>query len=158
MPHANAELITKFYEAFARRDADAMAACYAPDVRFSDPVFPDLRGGEAGDMWRMLCESATELRVEHADVIADDTTGSARWDAYYPFGPSKRQVHNVIAASFTFKDGLIATHTDVFDFWKWSRMALGPTGVLLGWTPFLRGKVQSTVKKQLAKWRAKHGR
>jgi len=33
------ELIQRFYAAFDRRDGDAMAACYAPGARFSDPVF-----------------------------------------------------------------------------------------------------------------------
>jgi len=155
MAHPNALLVTRFYEAFARRDAEGMAACYAPDVRFSDPAFPDLRGPEAGDMWRMLCERATELKVEHSGVEADDTRGKAHWEAWYPFGPGKRPVHNVIEAAFEFRDGLIVRHDDTFDFWRWSRMALGPTGMFLGWTPFLRNKVQATTKEQLAKWRAK---
>jgi ketosteroid isomerase-like protein len=38
------ELIERFYAAFGRKDGDAMAACYAPDARFSDPVFGELRG------------------------------------------------------------------------------------------------------------------
>ena len=46
MTHPNAALIERFYEAFQRRDVDAMAACYAPDVTFSDPVFVGLHGGE----------------------------------------------------------------------------------------------------------------
>ena len=36
----NKQLIERFYAAFGRRDGDAMAACYAPDASFSDPVFP----------------------------------------------------------------------------------------------------------------------
>ncbi len=47
-------MIERFYDAFGRRDGAAMEACYAPDVHFSDPVFVDLRGAEAGAMWRML--------------------------------------------------------------------------------------------------------
>ena len=69
MTHPNADLIDGFYRAFAAGDAEAMAACYAPDVRFSDPVFTDLRGVKAGDMWRMLCGQAKDLRVEHRDVV-----------------------------------------------------------------------------------------
>ena len=59
MTDPNAALIQRFYEAFQRSDAEAMAACYAPDVEFSDPVFGVLRGREAGDMWRMLISRAT---------------------------------------------------------------------------------------------------
>ena len=37
--HANAELLTGFYRAFAARDGDAMASAYTADAEFSDPVF-----------------------------------------------------------------------------------------------------------------------
>src|SRR5919107_5416131 len=35
---ANKRLIERFYEAFDHHDGEAMAACYAPDARFHDPV------------------------------------------------------------------------------------------------------------------------
>ena len=44
----------RLYAAFARRDAEAMAACYADDASFSDPAFPDLRGEPVRDMCRIL--------------------------------------------------------------------------------------------------------
>ena len=50
---ANLALIERFYEAFDRGDGEAMEACYAPAIEFSDPVFPDLKGGQAGAMWRL---------------------------------------------------------------------------------------------------------
>nr|MBA2321513.1 nuclear transport factor 2 family protein [Deltaproteobacteria bacterium] len=56
-------LVNKFYAAFAQRDGESMAACYHPDVHFSDPVFPDLRGRDAGDMWRMLTSTGKDLQV-----------------------------------------------------------------------------------------------
>ena len=76
----NEATIRRFYEAFQKRDAATMAACYAPDVQFSDPVFPDLRGPQAGQMWKMLCERGKDLRLEFRDVRADATTGSAHWE------------------------------------------------------------------------------
>ncbi len=48
--NANQALIERFYDAFNRRDGDAMAGCYAPDARFHDPVFQELRGTEPGAM------------------------------------------------------------------------------------------------------------
>ena len=77
-PAAGDELIQRFYAAFDRRDGDAMAACYAPDARFSDPVFPDLRGDQPGRMWRMLTSQAQELRIELLEHPADGDTGRAR--------------------------------------------------------------------------------
>ena len=148
--NANAATITRFYEAFQRRDAAAMAACYAPDVQFSDPVFPDLRGPQASLMWKMLCERGKDLRLEFRDVRADDATGSAHWEAWYTFSTTGRKVHNVIEASFAFRDGRIARHADRFDLYRWSRQALGPAGALLGWTPLLRNKVRAMAAKGLA--------
>lgn len=155
MTHPHALLIARFYEAFQRRDAATMAACYHRDVHFSDPVFPDLRGPQAGAMWAMLCARGTDLRVEPSGIRADDARGAAHWDARYTFSGSGRKVHNAIDATFEFRDGLIVRHIDRFDFWRWARQALGPTGLLLGWTPFLRGKVRAQAARSLAGWIAR---
>ena len=91
-------LIQRFYSAFAQRDSATMAACYAPQATFRDPVFT-LSGADIGTMWTMLCSRGADLRIEFADVIAlerrevdstDDTTGydtygSANWQAWYSF-------------------------------------------------------------------------
>lgn len=155
--HANEALIHQFYEAFAKRDHAAMASCYHPDIRFSDPVFPKLEGAAAGAMWRMLCERGADLVVEHSRVSATDDTGSAHWDARYTFSATGRKVFNQIDASFRFADGKIIEHTDDFDLWAWSRMALGPVGLLLGWSPIVRNKVQGQAGGQLQKFMTKHG-
>jgi ketosteroid isomerase-like protein len=146
---ANELLIRRFYAAFDQRDGAAMAACYAPDVSFSDPVFPDLHGAEPGDMWRMLTARATDLRVELREHEADDDRGSARWIAHYTFTQTGRPVVNDVVASFQFRDGLIATHEDSFDFHKWARQALGTSGLLLGWTPLLRNAVRRRARAGL---------
>lgn len=133
--HPHARLIETFYGSFQNRDADAMVACYHPEVWFSDPVFHDLKGPRAGAMWRMLCQRARDLQLEFRDITADDKTGSARWEARYVFSQTGRNVHNVIAATFEFRDGKIVRHADSFDLWRWSGMALGIKGKLLGWLP-----------------------
>ncbi|GAB3263720.1 nuclear transport factor 2 family protein [Chitinimonas naiadis] len=153
---AETQLIERFYTAFQQKDWATMAACYHPEVQFGDPVFPDLRGPEPGAMWRMLLESATSLQVSFSEVSGDAGQGSARWEAVYPFSQTGRNVHNRISASFEFKDGLIYRHRDVFDFWAWSRMALGTSGLLLGWTPLLLNKVRKTAGQRLQRFVEKH--
>ncbi len=148
------ELIQRFYAAFDRRDGDAMAACYAPHARFSDPVFPDLRGSRPGDMWRMLTSQARELRVELLEHAADGIAGSARWRAHYVFTQTGRPVVNDVRATFRFAGGLIAEHTDAFSFHRWSRQALGTSGLLLGWTPVLRGAVRKRAAASLERFAA----
>ncbi len=155
MPHPHADLVARFYDALARRDGDAMAACYHPDVTFRDPVF-DLRGPRAGAMWHMLCDRGKDLRVVASDVRADDERGSAHWQADYTFSQTGRPVHNEVDAAFTFADGLIRTHVDTFDVWAWSRQALGVPGLLLGWTPWIRAKVAAEAARGLDAYVAQH--
>lgn len=150
--HPNERLLTHFYEAFQKRDGAAMAHCYDVDASFRDPVFPDLRGDEPGRMWQMLCAGAKDLQVTFRDVHADDTTGSVHWEASYTFGKTGRPVHNVIEAHFEFVEGRISRHIDSFDFWRWSRQALGPAGVLLGWSPLVRNKVRRDAAARLERF------
>jgi ketosteroid isomerase-like protein len=124
------ELITRFYDAFARRDADTMAACYAPDAHFWDPAFGDLYGDEPGQMWRMLAERANDLQIELAEHSGDGDSGSAHWIARYTFTQTGRPVVNDVRASFKFRDGLIVDHRDEFDFKRWARQAIGPLSIL----------------------------
>jgi ketosteroid isomerase-like protein len=153
----NESLIERFYNAFAARDGDGMAACYAPDVRFSDPVFGELRGAEAGAMWRMLAARATDLRLELLEHEADGDRGSANWRAHYTFTQTGRPVVNDVHASFQFAGGLIAEHRDAFDFYRWARQALGPTGLILGWTPLLRSSVRRRARAGLDEFLARPG-
>jgi len=153
---ANAQLIERFYAAFGRRDWAGMAACYHPEVHFSDEVF-DLHGADAGLMWRMLCTSGRDLVIEPSGIAADERTGQAHWDARYTFSATGRKVLNRIDARFEFRDGLIVRHVDRFPFWTWARQALGTPGLLLGWSGFLRGKVRATAAKNLAAFKARLG-
>jgi ketosteroid isomerase-like protein len=148
----HAELIESFYEAFSRRDAEAMVACYHDDVTFSDPVFPNLEGDRAKGMWRMLCEQGKDLSVEYSDIVANNGAGAARWTATYTFSVTGRKVVNLVEADFRFKDGLIVQHNDHFDLWKWTSMALGLPGRLLGWTPLMRGLLRRQVDKALREY------
>jgi ketosteroid isomerase-like protein len=155
----NEAVIERFYGAFAQRDGAGMAACYAPDVHFSDPVFTDLNGPEAGAMWRMLTARATDLRVELLERSADGDRGSARWRAHYTFTQTGRPVVNDVRASLRFgDDGLVADHVDDFDFHRWARQALGPSGLLLGWTPLLRSAVRRRARAGLDEFMARDGR
>lgn len=147
--HKNISLLTEFYDAFQHLDAERMVSCYHQDAEFKDPVFPDLDYQGVTSMWRMLCGQAKAFSLTYSDIDANDTNGRAKWEATYAFSQTGRTVHNIIEAQFEFKDGLIYRHRDNFDLWRWSRMALGPAGVLLGWTPLLQNKIRSMADKNL---------
>ncbi len=150
-----AAVITDLYESFSRGDADGMAACYHPQVHFSDPVFPDLNGPQVMQMWEALLGRSTDLHVvagpANAEAGSTDGAGTGRthWTATYTFAATGRPVVNEIDAEFRFEDGLIREHRDSFGFWRWTRMALGAPGLLLGWSPPLRSRVRRDAAKLL---------
>lgn len=148
------QIITDFYTAFMNKDAEKMVSYYDDDIVFNDPVFKNLKGEEAKDMWRMLLGSATDLKVSFSNVEANGIKGSANWEAIYLFSKTGNTVHNKIKAVFEFENGKIIRHTDDFDLWKWSGMALGVSGKLLGWSSFMQGKIKNTAQKALDKYRA----
>lgn len=151
----NKLLIERFYEAFGRRDGETMAGCYALQARFSDPVFPGLKNDEPGAMWRMLTGRSDDLQVELLEHDADETSGSAHWKATYTFTQTGRPVVNDVHARFVFAGGQIEQHEDSFSFFRWSRQALGTPGLLLGWTPILRGATQKRARASLDEYMAK---
>ena len=143
--------IERLYGAFERLDAQAMAACYAETARFDEEAV-SLDGRERiGAMWAMLCDA---VKAKGRDAwkleVSAVTERSAHWEPTYRFSATGRMVHNVIDAEFEFDGaGLITRHRDRFDFWRWSRQALGAPGWLLGWTPLLRAKVRAQAAKNL---------
>jgi ketosteroid isomerase-like protein len=147
---ANRETIERFYAAFGECNGAAMTACYATDAHFRDPAFGDLHGADVGAMWRMLTGRATDLTIELHEHDADETSGSAHWIARYTFSTG-RPVVNDIQASFRFdENGLIADHVDEFDFRRWAKQALGPSGHLVALLPPLRSKARAKALDQLA--------
>ncbi|MBH9345953.1 nuclear transport factor 2 family protein [Pseudomonas aeruginosa] len=156
MDHPNAELIERFYQAFQRLDGEAMAACYAPQATFHAPARGARRGREAGARGRRRARRARDFRLAPAAGRADGNEGRAQWVAHYLFTQTGRRVENRIEARFRFADGLIVEHRDHFDLWRWSRQALGLTGLLLGWTPPLQRAIRQQARKGLAAYQAAH--
>lgn len=150
----NEALIGKFYTAFKQNDFLTMQSCYHSEATFSDPVFQNLSSKEVKAMWQMLLTASKDLRIEFSNVQSSGDHGSCHWEAWYSFSRTGRQVHNVIDSTMEFKDGLIYRHNDKFNVWKWSRQALGTTGLFLGWSPIVSNKVRGTARKSLEKFMA----
>jgi ketosteroid isomerase-like protein len=153
----SSDTIVRFYDAFARRDGEAMAACYAPGASFSDPVFKDLTGAEVGAMWQMLTSSGQDLAVQLVEHRTESDTGTAHWLADYTFSRTGRRVHNDVHATFRFSDaGLITEHRDSFNLYAWAKQALGPVGSMLGWAPPFQAQVRSGAATTLATYMSAH--
>ena len=149
--HPNADLLRRYFNAFAACDGATMAACYAPDAHFDDELFA-LDGARVGSMWQMLTSSARDFSLSFSGLAADASTGQARWEARYRFSRTGRAVINRVDSTFIFRDGLILRQRDTYDFWRWSRQALGASGLLLGWSGFLRAKVRAQAAAGLERF------
>lgn len=147
-------MITRFYQAFQRLDAEAMIACYTEDVVFSDPTFGELHGHDVGDMWRMLTTRAKNFSLTFDTIRADEHGGNAHWVAVYLFGKTGKVVTNNVQARFVFRDGRICEHHDHFDLWRWSRQALGVKGLLLGWASFVHRTIRTQALNGLRDFQA----
>jgi len=151
MSHEPKNIIENFYEAFCALDAERMVEWYHTDVTFEDPAFGVLKGEQAKNMWRMLCESqqGKNFTVKTSNITYQENKGLARWEAYYVFGKGKRKVHNVINAEFQFKDGKIINHIDKFNLYKWAKQAIGFKGFLVGWTTYFKRKLHKQTNQRL---------
>ncbi len=149
--------IEKFYRAFAQLDGHIMQSCYAKDASFQDEVFTLQGAQQIGGMWAMLCDATRAKGLPYWRLETSAITDhSAHWDANYLFSATGRKVLNRIDAQFEFDaQGLITRHRDSFDFWAWSRQALGTPGLLLGWSPMLRNKVRAQAASNLQRYLAK---
>jgi hypothetical protein len=143
--HPNHETLNTFYEAFSKKDHATMRTFYKPESTFRDPVFTLSDGKQAADMWEMLCTRGKDMTMEYEILDVTDTGGKVRWEARYTFSTTGRMVHNIVESTLVLKDGKIIQHVDVFDFWRWTRQALGVPGALLGWSGFMKNKVQTTA-------------
>ena len=151
----NKPTIEQFYTAFQNKDAEAMVAFYHDDIEFTDPGFGLLKGERAKGMWRMLCQNATDLKIEFSEIEASGNRGKAHWEAYYTFSKTGRKVHNIIDADFEFKDGKIIKHTDRFNLKRWAGQAMGWKGKLFGGTSFFKKKLNEQTNRLLDKFMRK---
>jgi len=155
--------------AFARLDGDAMAACHSANASFQDQAFSLQGQRQIGGMWRTLCSATGERgRAAWKLDLRRLTDRSAHWEAHweaqreaqreacYRFNASGRLVHKRIDAEFDLDAaGLAQRHRDRFDFWRWSRQALGLPGRMLGSTPFPGNKVRAQAAAKLQQYLAK---
>lgn len=149
----NKKVISAFYGAFKRGDAEKMVSFYHDEVEFEDPAFGKLKGERAKNMWRMLIQKGKEtLKVNFSNIKANDNYSTAEWVADYTFSVTGNKVHNEIKANFELKDGKIYRHKDNFDMWKWSSMAIGIPGSILGGTGLFQAKLTEEANKELSKF------
>jgi len=148
----NEDIIRQFYTAFQVMDAVEMTKHYHDNIVFEDPAFGILKGEKANFMWKMLCSTAKDLKIDFEVLSSTDDEVKAKWEAYYTFSRTGRDVYNRIEASFVIENGLIVKHTDVFNLHKWAAQALGMKGLLIGWTGFFKRKLNEQTASLLTRF------
>ncbi len=152
----NEQIVAKFYSAFQQRDAATMNSCYSDDIVFSDPAFGMLKGEEVKAMWEMLCKNAKDFSLTFSNIqLLDEEYTTCNWTATYTFSKTGRKVVNNIKAYMRLKDGKIIEHSDGFKLSKWAAQALGLPGIFLGWTNFMKRKIQKNARKSLDMYMSK---
>ena len=121
--------LTRFYDAFTRRDGGTMAGMYAAGATFEDPVFR-LKGNDIGRMWVGLLGRARDFSVAYTIAQAAAGHGTVEWTARYLF--AGRPVVNVVVSDIVFDGEKIAQQVDRFDFPRWAAQAVGLPGKLFG--------------------------
>jgi hypothetical protein len=150
------KIISKLYTAMANGETLTIEECYAPSVKFYDPVFGVLKGNDVSLMWKMLLQSARgKIKMNYTIIKSTEYVGSTRLTIVYNFGKNNRKIENIIHSEFHFKDGLIIKQNDDFDIWKWSKQAFGLSGVLFGWTGYMQKKINEKALLSLKKYKSK---
>lgn len=129
--HPQEALVRRFFDRLAAADAAGAAACYHPDVFYSDPLFPRLHGARAADLWRMRLEELPDLAIRLEDASGDADGAFARWVLAYT--ARGRRIAVPVRSMFAFREGRISRHYDHFSLWRWAAQAHGLAGAALGW-------------------------
>lgn len=152
---SNIDLLHQFYGSFSKANAEGMNACYHENIIFKDPANGELHGERAKAMWSMLLSRNKNIRIDYEILEVAANSACVEWQANYEYGPEKRKIHNNVLAYFKFEDGKIIKHRDRFSLWNWSKQALGITGQILGWTGYLKNKIQNRTNKLLNEYMQK---
>lgn len=141
-----ADVVSQFYEAFARKDVEAMGKLYAPNVKFKDALFQFGDAASTTKMWRKLfsLDPNAKLQFKLDSVQGDVVKG--HWVGDYTV--SGRPVHNETPTTLRVVDGKIVEHHDDWSWDRWAPQAL-PAGKLFT-LPLLERVGKALVRAKLS--------
>jgi hypothetical protein len=128
----------------------------------STPIFPKLEGVQIKSVWSMIMAGARDFSVHYEILSFDETHVRVSWTALNRFSATNRPVKNQVMTELMLSsptpggnEGKILSQSDVFDFYRWARQALGMPGTLLGWMPWFQKQIQTKSSEKLASFRIK---
>ena len=132
----NAQLATRFYEAFGTQNLDAMKALYAPGATFEDPIYSLNGRDQVMGMWKGLFKAGQDVHITSKVLSSSGSTVTMAWQADYKL--NGRPVHNESTTTLEFKDGKIVSQRDDWSWSKWAKQAF-PLGGLVDFAPVKSG-------------------
>ncbi|MFA5899664.1 MAG: nuclear transport factor 2 family protein [Hyphomicrobium sp.] len=140
-------LVTEgLFLALRRRDATGVAACYDQDAVFSSPIIGDVRGADVEALWRAIFAATCDSTLSFTIVDLGLTSARVEGIAKYSLLASGRSVTSRFNSALHIRDLRVMQHDDNFDAWAWASMALGPTGLLLGWSKAWRRRMVANTR------------
>jgi uncharacterized protein len=150
---SHATLVRRFYDRLAARDAAGAVALYHPEILYSDPLHPRLRGAAAAELWRMRLEEPGAYQLTLVEARAEAGGALARWTVREAVNGRTIVTHG--RSLFAFRDGLVSRHYDHYSLWRRSAAALGPAGALLGWLGPFRWALRQRAARALQRFTAR---
>lgn len=113
------DMLARFATAVAANDGKGLAALFAADGIYDDGFFGEFAGREAiARMLQHFHDTGTNFRWDFFDALSDGNSGYARYRFSYasrmPGAEGKPVVFEGVG-HFTFRDGLIARYSEMFD-------------------------------------------
>ena len=147
----NEATIHRFFTAYQNKEYTTMQNCYSKDAVYNSPIYGLINAEHVKAMWEMICKTNEEesLHFEKIELLDHEYT-TCDWSLAYYY--TNRRINNKIKSYLRLENGLIIEHTDAFDLYKWSRMAFGLTGLLIGWSKFFQKKIQKSTRNKLSEF------
>jgi len=152
MSDVQADVLNTFLRALAQRDVEAMIRCYTTTATYHSPIFPQVEGDTLTATWQWFCAKAPDLTMVVDEQAFEANTARVQWTATYTFPKTGRPVVQVTDSIFVFEGPQLCRHEDRFDLHRWSHMALGPLGRVLGGRRWLQRSLQRAAAERVARF------
>jgi hypothetical protein len=137
-------VVERFFLAYSKADPVLMSACLHPQISYSDPLFPDLRGVRVGLRWHWQLRHATDFKLQKQIIFLDERKAQLKLDIAYLW--HRRAVHHQVLSTLTIWDDMIVRHVDEYPYWQYAKQAQGLAGYVFGGF----GWAQSVVQRRAA--------
>lgn len=149
----NQELVEKFYRCFEYLDGEGMVSCLAEDTIYNDPIYGIIKGEYAAGLWRMRCKNLVDMKIDIIDFVElDHEYIKCKWNSTFFSRSSAKQISMTMTSFMKINDQKITEHSDAYRLSDWLAKAYGLTGILFGWSGWMKKREQSRYRTMLEKF------